>query len=112
MKKMRKEDKSEVVEAEPLQIFVNGSFEGAVQKFKSLFQKEKVIAKYKEKQAYEKPSEKKRRKQREAEERRLVTAKREELIASGEWEKRQAKKEAKRQVKMKDRADKQVKENG
>jgi small subunit ribosomal protein S21 len=77
----------------------NGNFDDAFRKFKTAVQAEGIIADYKAKQAYEKPSERKRRKTREAEERRLLMASREVLIASGEWEKRQKRKEQKRQDK-------------
>lgn len=96
-------DKHEPVTCDPLQIIVGHSFEDSVRKFKSIFQKEKIVARLKEKQAYEKPSEKKRRKSREATERKALLEQREALIRSGEWDKRQQKKEEKRQNKMQKR---------
>ncbi len=85
----------------PLEIRVEGPgrdhFEDAFRKFKALVQRERIVGQVKERMSYEKPSEKKRRKRREAHERRLLTAMRERLIASGEWEKRQKSKEQKRQ---------------
>jgi ribosomal protein S21 len=76
----------------PLEVVVkNGEFEKAFREFKSLVQKEKVLVLYKEKQVYEKPSDKKRRKSREAEERRIALEAKQKLIASGEWDRRQEK---------------------
>ncbi len=88
------------IQCEPLQVIVTASFEDAMRRFKSLFQKEKIVAQLKEKQAYEKPSVKKRRKQREAQERNMLLEQRDEMIRSGEWEKRQLKKQQKRQNKL------------
>jgi len=85
----------------PLQVKVEGTtrdhFEEAFRKFKAQAQRERIVGQFKEHTAYEKPSEKKRRKRREAQERRLLTEMRERMIASGEWEKRQKRKEQKRQ---------------
>ena len=86
----------------PIEVVVEGSsredFEWAVRKFKMLFQRERIVGQLKEKSAYEKPSAKKRRKRREAEDRRLMTAMRERMMKSGEWERRQ-KKKAQKQIK-------------
>lgn len=82
---------------------INGNFEDAFRKFKTLVQNEGIIATYKARQAYEKPSERERRKRREAEERRLLTAAREAQILSGEWDKRQKRKEQKRLQKSEER---------
>ena len=88
----------------PLEVVVwNNNFEEAFRRFKMTVQNEGVIAAYKTKQAYEKPSEKKRRKIREAQEARRVLEMRENLIASGEWEKRLKKKEQKRQEKAEEK---------
>lgn len=60
----------------PIEVTVRGdskeSFESAVRIFKALVQKEKVLSLYKEKQSYEKPSVKRRRKRKEAEEKRFI----------------------------------------
>lgn len=94
----------EEVVVKHLEIIVqNGNFEDAFRRFKTAVQNEGIIATYKSKQAYEKPSEKKRRKSREAHERQLLMASREALMATGEWEKRQKKKEQKRQIKAEER---------
>ena len=71
-------------------------FEYAVRKFKTLFQRERVVGILKDKSAYEKPSAKKRRKCREAQDRKLMTDMRDQLIKSGQWDLRQKKKAQKR----------------
>jgi ribosomal protein S21 len=82
---------------EPLQISTDkGRFEEASRIFKSMVQKEKVISLYKEKQAFEKPSVKKRRKSREAQERKFAMELKQKMMKNGEWEKRMKKKQAKR----------------
>lgn len=100
---LKKDPKEEVVIKHLETTIVNGNFEDAFRRFKTAVQNEGVIATYKTKQAYEKPSEKKRRKRREAKERRLLMASREALMISGEWEKRQKRKEQKRQLKSEER---------
>jgi len=80
----------------PIEVVVDGSsredFEHAFRKFKALFQRERIVGQLKEKMSYEKPSEKKRRKRREARDRRLMTAMRERMMKTGEWDRRQKKK--------------------
>jgi small subunit ribosomal protein S21 len=89
--------KDEEVVIRPLEVVViNDNFEDAFRKFKALVQKEQVLSTFKEKQSYEKPSIKKRRKEREALERRLMMENREQQIISGEWDKKQKKKDLKR----------------
>lgn len=98
---MNKISVSEEVEVLPLEIHIhNNNFEDGFRKFKSLIQKEQIITNYKQRMAYEKPSEKIRRKEREAAERKFLTECREREMISGEWDKRQARKEKKRQEKM------------
>jgi ribosomal protein S21 len=79
-----------------IEVKVEGSgredFEHAFRKFKALAQKERIVGEYKEHMAYEKPSEKKRRKSRESIERNRLNALREKMILSGEWDKRQKRK--------------------
>ncbi len=83
-----------------LEVTVTGSFEEALKRFKSLVQKSKILSEYKERQYFEKPSEKKRRKKREAAERRRLNNIRARQIATGEWDKRQQRKEQKRRDRM------------
>lgn len=53
--------------AKPIEIVVyNNSFDKALRAFRALVQKERILSAYKERQSYEKPSDKKRRKRNEA----------------------------------------------
>jgi small subunit ribosomal protein S21 len=56
----------EPVQAQPLQVEVRGNFDRALRAFRNLVQKERILSTYKEKQSYEKPSVKRRRKQNES----------------------------------------------
>ena len=53
------------IQAEPLEVKVYNNFDKALRAFRSLVQKERILSQYKEKQTYEKPSDKKRRKRNE-----------------------------------------------
>ena|ERR1700729_3401548 len=53
------------VQAKPLEVKVYDNFDRALRAFRALVQKERVVSNYKEKQSYEKPSDKKRRKREE-----------------------------------------------
>lgn len=53
------------VQAEYLEVKVYGNFDKAMRNFRAFVQKERVLSTYKEKQSYEKPSDKKRRKRGE-----------------------------------------------
>lgn len=94
----------ELLQFRGLEIKVHDNdFEDAFRKFKSLVQKEKIISEYKEKQRYEKPSDKKRRKKRESIQKVMLAKLREQQILSGEWDKIQARKEARKSKKIEDR---------
>ena len=57
----------EAIQAKPLEVKVYGNnFDKALRAFRTLVQKERVLSSYKEKQSYEKPSDKRRRKRNEA----------------------------------------------
>ena len=57
----------EAVQAQPLEVKVYGNnFDKALRAFRALVQKERVLSAYKEKQSYEKPSDKRRRKRNES----------------------------------------------
>jgi len=57
----------EAILAQPLEVKVYGNnFDKALRAFRNLVQKERVLSSYKEKQFYEKPSDKKRRKKNES----------------------------------------------
>jgi len=56
----------EAVQAQPLEVKVyNNNFDKALRAFRALVQKERILSSYKEKQTYEKPSDKRRRKRNE-----------------------------------------------
>ncbi len=84
----------------PIEVVVEGSsredFEYAFRKFKAMFQRERIVGQVKDRMSYEKPSEKKRRKQREARDRRLMAERRERMMKSGEWDRSQKQKAQKR----------------
>jgi ribosomal protein S21 len=61
----------ESVQAKPLEVKVYDSFEKAMKHFRALVQKERVLSTFKEKQRYEKKSDKKRRKRAENQRKRL-----------------------------------------
>jgi small subunit ribosomal protein S21 len=56
----------DAIQAKPLEVRVFGNFDRAFRAFRTLVQKERVLSTYKEKQSYEKPSDKRRRKINEA----------------------------------------------
>jgi ribosomal protein S21 len=94
------QQKDKQFKLKPLEVRVIGDFDDAIRKFKTYFQRERIIGQLKERSAYEKPSDKKRRKKREAYQRSLMLDAREKMIASGEWEKYQKNKINKRQKKL------------
>lgn len=56
----------EPVQAQPLEVKVySNNFDKALRAFRALVQKERILSLYKEKQSYEKPSDKRRRKRNE-----------------------------------------------
>lgn len=57
---------SDAVQLKPLEVIVFGNFDKAMRNFKSVIQKDKVLSLFKEKQRYEKKSDKLRRKKSEA----------------------------------------------
>lgn len=58
---------NDAVQAQPLEVRVyNNNFDRALRTFRALVQKERILSIYKEKQSYEKPSQKRRRKRNEA----------------------------------------------
>jgi len=85
---------------QPLEVKVEYGLEDAIKRFKSIFQKEKVVALLKEKSSYEKPSDKRRRKKREARERQLLLEMRERLMKSGEWDRRIRRKQRRKDDKL------------
>lgn len=63
--------KHEPVQAKPLEVKVYGNFDKAFKAFRSIVQKERVLSVYKEKQSYEKRSDKRRRKVNESKRKQL-----------------------------------------
>jgi ribosomal protein S21 len=90
----------------PIEVRVEGSsredFEYAFRKFKALFQRERVVGQIKEKMSYEKPSARKRRKRREAIDRNAMNHLRENMMKTGEWDRRQ-KARAQKQIKREEK---------
>jgi ribosomal protein S21 len=59
-------DHIEPVQAQPLEVKVYGNnFDKALRAFRAVVQKERILSIYKEKQSYEKPSQRRRRKRNE-----------------------------------------------
>jgi small subunit ribosomal protein S21 len=88
----------------PLEVEVKGNFEKAFKMFRQMVQTDGVLALYKEKQSYEKPSVKKRRKSAEAQRRVVELESKMKKIRSGEYEKEKAKKLANKEKRAKERA--------
>ncbi len=62
----------EPIQAKPLEVKVyNNNFDKAMKAFRALVQKERILSSYKENQAYEKPSDKLRRKRNEMKRKRM-----------------------------------------
>lgn len=91
----------------PIQVKVFNNFERAFKAFRSLVQSEKILSLYKEKQSYEKPSDKKRRKHNEMIRRSLENDIKQKKIISGEYEREKIKKQAKKDIRKKERSDRQ-----
>lgn len=58
-------DHIQPVIGQPLEVKVYNNFDKALKSFRALVQKERILSLYKEKQSFEKPSDKKRRKRNE-----------------------------------------------
>jgi small subunit ribosomal protein S21 len=62
----------EAIQAQPLEVKVYGNnFDKALRAFRALVQKERILSTYKERQSYEKPSDKRRRKINESKRKQL-----------------------------------------
>lgn len=90
----------------PIEVKVYSNFERAFKAFRALVQSEKVLSTYKEKQSYEKPSEKRRRKRNESINRMLENEAKQRKIISGEYEREKAKKQALKDKRRKERSNK------
>src|SRR5277367_2468890 len=92
----------------PTQVKVYNNFEKAFKAFRTLVQSEKILSTFKEKQAYEKPSDKKRRKHNESINRTLENEAKQKKIISGEYEREKIKKQALKDKRRKERSDRQT----
>lgn len=77
----------------PIEVKDIDNFERAFKSFRMLVQRERVLSLYKEKMAYEKPSQKKRRKRNESRQRQFELEMKQQKILSGEFEKEKIKKQ-------------------
>lgn len=91
----------------PIEIKVYNNFEKAFKAFRTLVQSEKILSTFKEKQSYEKPSAKRRRKHNESIRRTLENEAKQRKIISGEYEREKVKKQA-----LKDKRKKERQSNG
>jgi len=87
----------------PVEIKVYNNFEKAFKAFRTLVQSEKILSTYKEKQSYEKPSAKRRRKHNESIRRTLENEAKQKKIISGEYEREKVKKQALKDKRKKER---------
>lgn len=84
----------------PLEIKVYGyNFDRAFKTFRALVQKDRILSLYKQKQTFEKPSEKRRRKKNEMKQKRMEMEARQRKILSGEFEKELLKKQKSKELK-------------
>jgi ribosomal protein S21 len=94
----------------PLEVKVFGNYDRAVKSFRTLVQADGVLALHKQRQGYEKPSEKKRRKHDETMQRLAEAEIKQKKILSGEYEKEKQKKLEKKERRKKERDDR-IKKN-
>ena len=86
----------EAIQAQPLEVKVYGNnFDKALRAFRALVQKERVLSSYKEKQTYEKPSDKRRRKRNESIRKQLELCSKGECVHSEHAKNRKERKEKK-----------------
>lgn len=84
----RSEDMSlEPIQCKPLEVKVINNFERAFKAFRALVQKERILSTYKERQTYEKPSDKRRRLQKESAQRRMELELKQKKYESGQFDK-------------------------
>lgn len=73
----------EAVQARPLEVKVYGNnFDKALRAFRALVQKERILSTYKEKQSYEKPSDRRRRKVNESKRKQMEVCSKGECVHS------------------------------
>ena len=93
---------TDAVQAIPLEVQVFNNFDRAFKAFRTLVQKERTLSLFKEKQSFEKTSDKKRRKRNESRRKLFELEIRNGKILSGEFEKEKIKKEASREKRRKE----------
>jgi small subunit ribosomal protein S21 len=98
------EVKSDAIEAIPLQVKVYDNFDRAFKAFRALVQKERILSTYKEKQSYEKPSEKKRRKRNDTRKRIAELESKQQKMLNGDYEKDKLKREKLKKERMEKRS--------
>lgn len=98
---MREDTRFEPLNFKPLEVRAEDcySIDDMIRKFKQEVQKDGLLLKLKEKSAYEKPSDRKRRVKRESIRRLMMEELKEKQILSGEWDKKMKEKEEKRREK-------------
>jgi ribosomal protein S21 len=87
---------------QPLEVKVYGhNFDKAFKAFRAIVQKERILSLYKQKQSFEKPSVKLRRKRNEMQQKRLELEAKRQKILSGEFERELLKKQKLKELKKK-----------
>ena len=93
-------DDSYLNDFRPLEVKVYGhNFERAFKTFRAMVQKERTLSVYKERQSYEKPSDKKRRKANEERQKQMELEAKRLKILSGEFDKELARKAKAKEIK-------------
>lgn len=87
---------SDAVETFPLEVKVNGNFDRAFKTFRSLVQKDRILSLYKEKQSFEKKSDKNRRKRAESRRKLYEMEMKRKRFLSGDIDKEKEKKKGRR----------------
>lgn len=88
---------------QPLEVKVyNGNFDQAFKQFRLLVQTERVLSLYKEKQSYEKPSEKRRRKHNESIQKNFELEIKKQKMASGQYEKDKLRKQKRKEQRQRE----------
>lgn len=88
---------------QPLEVRVHNDFDRAFKQFRLLVQTERVLSLYKEKQSYEKPSEKRRRKHNESIQKNFELEIKKQKIASGQYEKDKLRKQKRKEQRSRER---------
>lgn len=87
----------------PLQVEVGNNFERAFRNFRQMVQAEQVVAEWKRRQSYEKPSQRRRREKNEALQRAFEEGIKAKKLADGSFAREQEKKQQKKEQRLKAR---------